>query len=310
MGSRNREGVSRLAPALFCDAGRYTTLVSIARSLACLDDSRRSGAPPGRTTVRPRRATSEDGGRLSSRRMTGGRKGIRSGVDVVARDYDRLAESYARELGDELTHKPLDRTLLRYLVDQVVRGPIGDLGCGPGHVTRYLSSLGAEVVGVDLSPAMIRQASAEFPHLRFLVGDLRRLPLADDSLAGAIAFYSLIHFEDDRELRMACSEIARVLAPGGEAIVAYHRGNRVVHPGAMWGTPVELGFRFLPDRTVVGALRDAGLETTARIHREPRRDVEHPSRRTYLVASKAGDDRWVGPDSATAGRRRPERVST
>jgi SAM-dependent methyltransferase len=205
----------------------------------------------------------------------------------IARDYDRIAESYARELGGELTGKPLDRALLRYVVELAGgRGTVGDLGCGPGHVTRHLADLGADVVGVDLSPEMIRLASAARPDLRFVVGNLRCLPLPDASLAAAIAFYSLIHFERDEDLRAACREIARVLAPGGEVVVAYHRGNRVVRPGEMWGDPVDLGFRFLPDRTVTAALTDAGLAVTAQIHREPHPGVEHPSRRTYLIAAR------------------------
>lgn len=207
--------------------------------------------------------------------------------DRIANDYDRIAKSYALELSGELTGKPLDRALLQYLVHLADgRGAIGDLGCGPGHVTRYLADLGADVVGVDLSPEMIRLASAAHPELRFVVGNLRCLPLPDASLAAAIAFYSLIHFDRDEDLRVACREIARVLVPGGEVIVAYHRGDRIVHPGEMWGTPVDLGFRFLPDRTVTAALTEAGLEVKAQIQREPYPGVEHPSRRTYQIAAR------------------------
>jgi len=206
--------------------------------------------------------------------------------DTVAHDYDRIARSYARELGDELTRKPLDRALLGYLADVAKgRGTIGDLGCGPGHVTGFLAELGADVVGVDVSAEMVRLASTAHPGLRFVVGDLRSLPFADGSLAAAIAFYSLIHFADD-DLRVACCEIARVLAAGGEALIAYHRGDRVVHPGEMWGVRVDLGFRFLPDRTVAAALKEAGLQIRAKIHREPYAGAEHPSRRTYLIAAR------------------------
>src|SRR5215217_4997648 len=206
---------------------------------------------------------------------------------AIARDYDRIARSYARELGEELAGKPLDRALLGYVVDLAKgRGPVGDLGCGPGHVARYLADLGAEVVGVDLSSEMVRLASSAHPDLGFIVGNLRCLPLPDGSLAAAIAFYSLIHLDTDDDLRAACREIARVLAPEGEVVVAYHRGNRVLHPGVMWGTPVDLDFRFLSDRTVTAALIDAGLEVRVRVHREPYPGVEHPSRRTYLIARR------------------------
>jgi hypothetical protein len=81
--------------------------------------------------------------------------------------------------------------------------------------------------------------------------------------------YALIHFERDEELWAACREIARVLAPGGEVVVTYHRGKRVLHAREMWGAPVDLGFWFLPDRTVTAGLADAGLNVTAQTHREP-----------------------------------------
>jgi ubiquinone/menaquinone biosynthesis C-methylase UbiE len=133
---------------------------------------------------------------------------------------------------------------------------------------------------------MIRVASAAHPDLRFMVGNLRSLPLADASLSAAIAFYSLIHCERDEDLRVACGEIARVLAPQGEVIVAYHLGDDVIHPGEMWGVSVDLGFRLLPDPTVTAALSDAGLEVIARTHREPYPGVEHPTRRSYLIARR------------------------
>ena len=132
----------------------------------------------------------------------------------------------------------------------------------------------------------MRVAVAAHPGLRFMVGDLRALPLSDRTLAGAVAFYSLIHFGSDDDLRLACHEIARVLAPGAEVLVAYHRGNDIVRPGQLFGIPVNLAFRFLPDETVSDALVSAGIEIRAQIHREPYPGIEHPSRRTYLLAAR------------------------
>jgi SAM-dependent methyltransferase len=205
----------------------------------------------------------------------------------TARDYDRIASSYAREVGGELAGKPLDRALLAYLVERSSsRGPVGDLGCGPGHVARHIADLGAEVIGIDLSPEMVRLASAMHLGPRFLVGDIRCLPLSDASLGGALAFYSLIHFDRDEDVRGACAEIKRVLTPGAEVVVAYHRGDQVVRPGEMWGTKVDLEFRFLPDALVASALADAGLDLRARIQREPYVGIEHPSQRSYLIAAR------------------------
>ena len=66
--------------------------------------------------------------------------------------YDRVADEYVRRIFDELRHKPLDRQLLdRFAASVRDVGPACDLGCGPGHVARYLHEHGVQVCGVDLS---------------------------------------------------------------------------------------------------------------------------------------------------------------
>ena len=86
------------------------------------------------------------------------------------------------------------------------------LGCGPGHVTRYLADRGAEVLGIDLSPAMIDVARVRFPGLDFRVGSMLAIDAKDTSWSGAVALYSMIHFVPD-ERRIASRELARVLRP-------------------------------------------------------------------------------------------------
>jgi len=62
--------------------------------------------------------------------------------DATRRSYDAVAEKYAASFRDELAYKPLDRALLTCLIEQAGQdGPIADLGCGPGHVSAWLSAL-------------------------------------------------------------------------------------------------------------------------------------------------------------------------
>src|SRR5262245_58594652 len=138
------------------------------------------------------------------------------GMDV--RDsYDSAAEAYARHLASELDDKPLDRHLLnRFAEETRGRGLVADVGCGPGHVTRYLHDRGVEVVGIDLSPAMIECAARLNPGLDFRVGDMRDLSLQSSTLVGLIAFYSIVHL-DSHELPNVMRELRRVLTPGGLA---------------------------------------------------------------------------------------------
>src|SRR5258708_764162 len=64
---------------------------------------------------------------------------------------------YGREVLDLLSPREGERIL--------------DLGCGTGHLTSQIAAIGATVVGLDKSPAMIERARTLYPELRFEAGD-------------------------------------------------------------------------------------------------------------------------------------------
>src|SRR4051812_12194369 len=82
----------------------------------------------------------------------------------IRESYDSAAKAYAEHLAGELAHKPLDRHLLnRFAEETRGRGLVADFGCGPGHVARYLRDQGVDILGIDLSPEMIRVATCRNP---------------------------------------------------------------------------------------------------------------------------------------------------
>jgi 2-polyprenyl-3-methyl-5-hydroxy-6-metoxy-1,4-benzoquinol methylase len=81
-------------------------------------------------------------------------------IENVQDGYDRVAAEYARRIFGELEHKPLDRQLLdRFAAMVQGRGQVCDLGCGPGHVARYLHERGVQVMGLDLSAEDVEHQS-------------------------------------------------------------------------------------------------------------------------------------------------------
>jgi SAM-dependent methyltransferase len=207
--------------------------------------------------------------------------------DEVAGSYDRLAGTYAKLIYGELDGKPFDRALLDRFADQVRgRGLALDLGCGPGHVARYLHQQGVKVVGVDLSPGMIETARSRAPEIDFRVGDLRSLDLGDASAAGGVAFYSLIHFSP-AELDRALDEIARVLQPSAPLLVAVHRGSQTVHLEELWGIGIRLDFVFFEPEGLGAPVRAAGFELVEVLTRPPYKGVEVETERIYLWARRA-----------------------
>jgi SAM-dependent methyltransferase len=205
-------------------------------------------------------------------------------MDTVRESYDSAAEAYAEHLATELEGKPLDRHLLNRFAEELRgRGLVADVGCGPGHVAGYLQEQGVSAVGIDLSPEMVAVARRLNPGLSYQVGDMRRLDLADASLAGVVAFYSIVHFEP-AELTAILLEMRRVLVPGGLALISFHVGDQVVHVEDLYGARVSLDFRFHIPQNVIEALRSARLEVFEQVEREPYGGAEYPTRRCYLLA--------------------------
>lgn len=205
--------------------------------------------------------------------------------------YDAVAETYDRQFGDELDAKPLDRAVLTALVELVGMGTIADVGCGPGHVTRYLAHHHSDVVGIDLSPGMIALATARSPELSFVVGSMLSLPVADRAWAGVVALYSIIHLNADQRAT-AFSEFARALGSGGWLLVAFHvdspefAAGEVNHLTEWFEHNVELDGYFLSPDEVADALAEAGFTLTATLERQPIPAAEYPSRRCYILAQR------------------------
>lgn len=198
--------------------------------------------------------------------------------------YDRVADEYVRRIFHELDDKPFDRELLSRFARRVQgRGPVYDLGCGPGHVARYLHEHGVSVTGVDLSTGMVERARELNPGIEFRQGDMRSLDVKSESLAGIVAFYSIVHFAPGA-LCAVFAELHRVLARGAPLLLAFHIGSGSVHLSEWWGHEVAVDFTFFEPEAVKATLEEVGFQIVEALEREPYPEVEHQSRRAYLLA--------------------------
>lgn len=191
--------------------------------------------------------------------------------------YDTVADGYADHVRAALDGQPYIQAALA-LFTELVRalggGPVADVGCGPGHITAHLHDSGLDAFGIDLSPMMIEVARREHRGLRFEVGSMTDLPLADASVAGLVAFWSLIHVPD-HAVPEALRHFRRVLRPGGLLLLGFHVGDtsRLKTEG-YGGHPMKIHVHRRQPADVAAALRDAGFAVEAHLLLDP--DGSHP----------------------------------
>ena len=108
------------------------------------------------------------------------------------------------------------------------------------------------------------------------------LPAGEASLAGIVAFYSMIHLPRPR-IPAALAEFRRVLAPGGALLAAMHGGTGEIGSDAAFGFPVQVRATLVMLDEIAGMAESAGLAVRERHERAPY-PGEYPSQRLYLWA--------------------------
>jgi len=200
--------------------------------------------------------------------------------------YDKVAREYAEKFSGEHERKPKDQEILRRFAQEIGgRRPVWDFGCGPGQTTQCLTNLGIDISGLDLSERILEQARTNHPKIHFQKGNILELEFEDDSIAGAVAFYTIVHFSEE-QVRRACHEVLRVLQPGGIFLLTYHIGEKTIHVEDFLGKKVDIDFMFFTADFIFRCLKNSGFEKIEIIEREPYPGVEYESRRAYTFAIK------------------------
>lgn len=174
--------------------------------------------------------------------------------------YDTVAVSYADQTHDLLDGLPHLRAALRLFAEEV-RGPVADVGCGPGTITALLDGLGVDAFGIDLSPAMIALARRNHPGLRFEVGSMTQ-PLPEP-VGGIIAWWSLIRVPDD-EVPAVFGHFREALRPDGLLQLGFHVGDETrLKTKGYGGHPMRVHVHLRRPERVAEWLRAAGFTVEA-----------------------------------------------
>src|SRR5262249_23712777 len=124
----------------------------------------------------------------------------------------------ARGLGDLLQLRPGSRVV--------------DIACGHGRHVLALADAGIQVIGLDFSVALLtraRELSAELrAPVRWVRGDMRRVPLRSACVDAALLMDAFGFFETDDEHEAVLRDAARILTEGGRIALKVVNGAHVL----------------------------------------------------------------------------------
>jgi len=244
--------------------------------------------PQGRTDnprkhppiLRPIRATSADWPlrRRYSVSISLRAIGIRTdGIESTAGYWNDASDEWQADGCDALWRRHSDAVNISFLSARLAPGKVARLlktdvfdESSTAGLMPLLTQRAQSVVGMDISPAVLRAARARHPSLIEAAADVRWLPFAENSFDCIVSNSTLDHFTKIEELVQSLRELARVLRPGGRLIVMLDNpsnpivGLRNALPFAWLNrvgiVPYYVG-RTIGARDLVQHLEAAGLST-------------------------------------------------
>ncbi|MBO1266672.1 class I SAM-dependent methyltransferase [Arthrobacter cavernae] len=189
-------------------------------------------------------------------------------AENVRTAYAAKAHEYSTRFGSIDDVHAADQELVREWA-QNLKGTAIDAGCGPGQWTNFIQSLGVSVEGVDLVPEFVDVARGLYPGVAFRVGYLEKLEVPGRSVAGILAWYSVIH-TPPYEIHRVLAEFARCIAPGGSLLLGFFEGHAIeafphaVTPAYQW--PVDEMTRLLSNTGFTVVEKHTRVDPGTRTH--------------------------------------------
>ncbi|MDP8924197.1 MAG: methyltransferase domain-containing protein [Chloroflexota bacterium] len=173
--------------------------------------------------------------------------------DHVAHDYDQVfrphvAEHYLRKRS----------AVVRELLPN--GGTVLDVGCGTGALAGRIQRVGYDVVGVDASAGMLRQALDQHGVGAVYAGYSTALPFEDDAFDLALSVATMHHLETPERVAATVAEMGRVVRPGGYVLIWDHNPLNPYWPILMKRVPQDHGDeRLVSVWELLAAVKAAGL---------------------------------------------------
>jgi ubiquinone/menaquinone biosynthesis C-methylase UbiE len=104
-----------------------------------------------------------------------------------------------------------------------------DAGCGSGRDSALFKQHRFDIVGLDLSKNLIKEAKKFYPDVNFILGNMLNLPFESNTFDGIWSHASMVHFDSDEQFKRALNELVRVLKKDGKIHILVRAKSKNTH---------------------------------------------------------------------------------
>lgn len=207
-------------------------------------------------------------------------------MDKIAQtveSYNHCADSFVQLYTDLGWFEPYFREVSDLLKEGAA---ILDLGCGPGNVARFLMNQhkGYQVVGVDLSAAMLQYANQYVPGGEFILADLRYLALPQ-TFDAVIASFCIIHFNDG-ETADLLRKTFDFLKDGGYFYLSFMHGGTAGFEKTNFSGSEMFFFNYFTPEAIMALLEETGFRVLSTYRHDYQRAADKIVQDIVVIAQK------------------------
>lgn len=182
-------------------------------------------------------------------------KSTDSRIIETIKNYDEIATSYAEYTFDRI----LQYQLTQFTSYIAKKAKILDIGSGCGRDVHYLMEEGHDVIGIDLSKNLVKEAKKRVPTGRFIHMDMLELDFDDESFDGIWCHATLCHVLKKDAIK-ALEEMHRVLKSGGVIYIGLREGSGEKMVRYLKSGNLPKFFAFYTQMELEELIREAGFE--------------------------------------------------
>lgn len=176
--------------------------------------------------------------------------------EEILKTYNKIAGNYDKEFCQKIYYF---NELIFFLKQLPKKAKILDVGCGSGHVAKYLEQKGFMVTGIDFSGKMLQIAKKRCKKAKFIKTDIEKFYYGKEKWNGIIALFILIHLKKTN-IKKVLNKFHKSLRKNGLLFLSMVKGRGEYFGPEPLNSKLKMFFRYTTKKEIQLFLKKARFQ--------------------------------------------------